>query len=398
MKPCEHRKRRQNAWKLWARGRLDIGWSDLLFAVGTPLLPGVSPRRVWPTQTPHIAALSVRTAWDALLRSRDWAQGSEIILSEANIPDMVRIIEENGFVPVVVPLDIDTLRVEASAVRAAVSERTRAILVSPLFGSRMALGEIADIAREHGLLLVEDNAQGFSDTSFRGSLEADVTLFSFGTIKTRTALGGAVVFARDPQLLQVLERQMRGYPRVSTLEFYRKWARAIALQCLGHRLILGMVWRVLERRGINPDIRFSQMTRGVVGSDLLTAIRRQPHRGTLKLLRRRLREMEDANAKARTERGVVALGELDCVLGAKTPRPFFWALPVVVRNREGLIEEARREGFDLSFRASSVVCHGMEPTAFSQALERAVYLPIGTPMAKGEWRRLLGIVREYCNG
>ncbi len=382
--------------RLWARGRLDIGWSDLAFAFWAPLLPGVTSRRVWPTQQPHIAMHSVRTAWDALLGAANWPVGSEIILSEANIPDMVRLIEAHGLVPVAVPLNPRTLEIEMGAVEAAISERTRAILVSPLFGSRMNLEKVGEIARRHKLLLVEDNAQGFSDTSFRGSPEADITLFSFGLIKTRTALGGAVVFARDEALLRALEKQTAHYPRVSTSTFYAKWARAVVLQCLSQPFLFGSLWRVLQWRGVNPDVRLSQMTRSMGGKDLLVSVRRRPHRATLKLLRRRLQERGDEKTRKRIERGHAALRDLSCILGRDANYSFFWAIAVVVKDREALIERARQEGFDVSFRASSIACHGRVETAFSRALGQVVFLPIGNPMPEDEWERLLSIARDYC--
>ncbi|BCM93618.1 GDP-perosamine synthase [Abditibacteriota bacterium] len=382
--------------KLWARGRLDIGWDDLLFALWAPFLPGAAPHRVWPTKTPHLAVHSVRTAWDALLAVQNWAPGSEIILSEANISDMVRIIEAHGLVPVTVPLNPRTLAVEAKAAEAAVSERTRAILVSPLFGSRMNLESIGEVARRHKLLLVEDNAQAFSDTGFQGSPEADVALFSFGLIKTRTALSGAVVFARDAGLLRALGKQIAPYPRLSTGEFYARWARAIGLHGLSQPLVFGVLWRVLQWCVIDPDVWLSQMTRGMKGANLLAAVRRRPHRATLKLLRRRLHERGNEQMKWRIQRGNASLRTLPCAVGRDANFPFFWAFLVAVNDREGLIERARQEGFDVSFRASSVACHGKVETDFSRTLERVVFLPIGNPMPECEWERLMGIVRDFC--
>lgn len=339
---------------------------------------------------------SVRTAWDALLCTQQWPKGSEIIVSEANIPDMIRLIELNGFVPVAVPINPHTLEVEEGAVEAAISERTRAILLSPLFGARMNLEGISAVARRHNLLLVEDNAQGFSDTSFQGAPEADVALFSFGLIKTRTALGGAVVFARDESLLKALENRSRHYARVPTKEFYMRVARAIGLQCLAQPLLFRVFWRVLEWRGINPDVWLSKMARGMGGGDLLVAVRRRPHRATLKLLRRRLREENNSQMNWRIRRGQASLNALPGTLGREADYGFFWALLVMVKEREALIERARQKGFDISFRTSSLACHGAQDTTFSRAMGRAIFLPISNPMPDGEWGRLIEIVRDFC--
>lgn len=380
---------------LWARGRLDVGWRDLLFAILAPLLPGPRPQRVWPTRAPHLALLSVRTAWDVLLCTQKWPQGSEIIFSEANIPGMVQIIKEHGFVPVAVPVDPPTLKVEPNAVQAAITERTRAILMSPLFGSRMAMQEIGELARQHNLLLVEDNAQTFGDVDYQGSPEADVALFSFGLIKTRTALSGAVVFARDSRLLEAMGRQVRAYPRVGIGEYYTRLGRAIALQCLSHPLVFAALWSILQRRGIDPDIWLSQATRGMKGNNLLASVRRQPHSATLKLLRRRLHDRNTETLQRRVERGHKSAKALATALGREADDSVFWTLPVTVRNRQEFVRRARKEGFDISFRTSSVACHSEASTPLTQAMESVVFLPVGTPMPTTEWERLLRFIDEF---
>ena len=379
--------------RLWPRGRLDIGAQDLLFAACCPFLPGARPRRVWPTKEPHLALWSVRTAWDAILGVHAWPRASEIVFSGANIPDMVRLIEAHGLVPVPIAIDPRTLEVEARDVEAAFTPRTRAILMSPLFGSRMDLREIGELAQKHNVLLVEDLAQAFGDST-RGSPEADVSLFSFGLIKTRTALGGAVVFARDARLLNQIARHVRSHPHVSLASYYAKWLRAVLLQIISHPLVFGAFWRLLDARGIDPDVWLSGATRSMNSVDLFCRVRRQPHTAHLRLLRHRLYSNDDKTLQNRIERGRQSIEILPGVLGSDARVNVFWALPVALCDREALIERAHREGFDVSFRASSLVCFGSD-SAFSRALESAVFLPVGTPMPEGEWTRLLNIVREF---
>jgi dTDP-4-amino-4,6-dideoxygalactose transaminase len=55
-------------------------------------------------------------------------------------------------------------------------------------------------ARSLGLFVFEDAAQAFTAPDWRGSAGADATYFSFGTIKTATAMGGALVRVPDAAL------------------------------------------------------------------------------------------------------------------------------------------------------------------------------------------------------
>lgn len=379
---------------LWPRGRLDISWSDLLYAALAPCLPGRSDPRVWPDVPPHLVTLSVRTAWDALLAVHAWPAGSEVIISEANIPDMVELIRAHGLVPVAVPLDPATLAVDATEVSRRITSRTRAILISPLFGSRMPQAALGAVARAHRLLLVEDNAQAYAGPGWHGSPEADIAMFSFGLIKTRTALGGAVIFVRDPKLADTLRQHLEGYPRVATWRYFCKWARAVLLHAVSHRPCFGLFWHLLETCGVDPDLWLSQATRGFHGAQLLAALRRQPHRATLQLLRRRLETDTPARLAWRIERGRRSFAALPGALGHRACDHAFWALPVRVPDWSGFAIKARLAGFDLSHRASSLQCHGSEPSPFSRALAEALYLPIGFPMPEREWQRLLELLSE----
>ncbi len=65
----------------------------------------------------------------------------------------------------------------------------------------MDLDEVARFARDHGPLLVEDCAQAFRGPESMGDPAADVSMYSFGTLKTSTALGGAVLRVSDGAVL-----------------------------------------------------------------------------------------------------------------------------------------------------------------------------------------------------
>src|SRR5437762_1436909 len=63
------------------------------------------------------------------------------------------------------------------------------------------LPPLAATCRRHGILLVEDCAQSFAGPPDTGDELAVVSMFSFGILKTATALGGAMMTVRDPLLL-----------------------------------------------------------------------------------------------------------------------------------------------------------------------------------------------------
>ena len=199
---------------MYVRKRLEIGWRDLAAALAGGLMPGDRRRsrrcveRTWSPAGQGLAGLSVRTTFDLYLSARAWPAGSEILVSALNIPDMTAIIRHHGLVPIPVDFDIEEMMPRRGDLERMLSPRCRGILVAQLFGGRRPLDEVGDFAELHGLEIIEDCAQAFTGLDYTGDPRAVISLFSFGPIKTATALGGALATVRDSRLLRdMMERR-----------------------------------------------------------------------------------------------------------------------------------------------------------------------------------------------
>ena len=100
---------------------------------------------------------SVRSGWDLWLRAQGLLAGQEVIVSAVTHPDMVRIIHGHGLCAVPVDIDPETLAPRLRTLEAALTSRTRVVLVAP---SSAAHGPRScdRFAREHGHP-VEDRAR-----------------------------------------------------------------------------------------------------------------------------------------------------------------------------------------------------------------------------------------------
>ena len=209
---------------MWARKRIDIGWRDLLAAAGYALFPGSrataqqSAERTWPGSDDVIACLSVRSGLDLMLGQLGLPAGSEVLVSAVTIEDMVTILRHHGLVAV--PIDVNPTDMSPSFkdVDRAITPRTKAMLIAHLFGTRLPLQPFAGKAQEHGLLLWEDCAQAF-DGRYAGHPEADAVMFSFGPIKTATALGGGLLRVRDRELLTRMRSAQETWPLSNSRSF-----------------------------------------------------------------------------------------------------------------------------------------------------------------------------------
>jgi dTDP-4-amino-4,6-dideoxygalactose transaminase len=341
-----------------------------------------------------------------LLAALELPAGSEVISSAVTIPDMLRIIERHGLVPVPVDIDAAGLEVDLEQLERSITPRTRAILVAHLFGSRVEMTPIIELARRHDLLVVEDCAQAFVGSAYTGHVESDCALFSFGPIKTATALGGAVVRVRDDALRARMTELQQMYPVQSRWAYLRRLAKYAGFCVLSKPRVYGLAVRVLQRLGIDYDKALGNAAHSFGASEFFSQIRRRPCAPLVRMLQRRVATFERRGVPRLRQRA--ALGnELarslpdGTVVGERNPTHSYWVLPLRVDNAEVVISALRSAGYDATNLSSLVVVPSNNgppapEAAFAPWLDKIVFLPSGDDMPESEWRRLIGILRHVA--
>jgi perosamine synthetase len=381
---------------------LDIAFADLRAALA--FRPGAvaddALRRdvetFWPGPRRALALLSVRTALDLYLQALKLPAGSDVLMSAVTIESMAEIVRRHGLRPVPVDVDLDTLIPRPEAIEAAATPSARLLLVAHLYGVRADLGAAVEICRRRGLALVEDCAQAFSGDGYRGDDRADLSIFSFGPIKLRTALGGAVALVRDRELGARMEAVEATYPPYGEGRFAARLLKAAALRALSHPAPYGLLLRGLACAGRDPDAALGAAARGFGRGDLLPQIRRRPAARCLRLLARRLGQGADPSRAARA-RALLGL------LRPEIPRPgagardhAFWLLPVLARDPDALCAALRARGFDATRGATSmrvVEAPDADLPNARRLLAEVVYLPSTSRLPDPEASRLASL----CN-
>ena len=129
--------------------------------------------------------------------------GDEVITTTHTFTATAEVVRYLGATPVFVDARPDTLCIDPDQVRAAVTERTKVIMPVHYAGLAADMDAIGAIAREFGLAVVEDAAHAFPATHrgrLVGTLESDITVFSFYANKTMTTGEGGMLVTRDPAL------------------------------------------------------------------------------------------------------------------------------------------------------------------------------------------------------
>ena len=153
-----------------------------------------------------VEAVAVNSATAGLhlaLEALRVGSGDEVITTTHTFTATAEVVRYLGATPVFVDALPDTLCIDPAGVRAAVTERTKVILPVHYAGISADMTQIGDIAREFGLSVVEDAAHAFPATHrgrWIGTLDSDITVFSFYANKTMTTGEGGMLVTRDPAL------------------------------------------------------------------------------------------------------------------------------------------------------------------------------------------------------
>ena len=380
--------------RLHPRHLIDIGWSDLLAAARFPAhdLVEASPTLAWSSGRTALLCLSERTGFDALLQALDLPPDGEIVMSAVNVSGMAEIARAHGLTIRPVDLSLATLTPPAELVAEAITSRTALVLIAQLYGAAHDLSDIAEVCRERGVLLVEDAAQAWSD-EFRGSPEADVSLFSFGPIKTSTALGGGVVVAADRGLAVRVADVLASHRALPDRWFRSRLMKYAAFKTAGNPIAYSALVQALRATGRDPDAVIGGSARGFAAGPMLGQIRRAPPARLALLMERRLAAPTAAPVRMARAAALTAHLRRREISGQEASRHAWWLTPVLSSCPDRLIADLRRAGFDATRGTTSLrtIGSGELPEA-RRLLAQVVYLPALSPLRSSDLEGLADTV------
>lgn len=141
------------------------------------------------------------------LKSRQLKEGDEVITAATGFPTTVNPTLHNGMVPVFVDMIPDTYNIDPDRVAAAITPKTKAIMVAHTLGNPFDIAPIKDLCDRHGLFLIEDccDALGATyDGKHVGSF-GDLGTVSFYPAHHITMGEGGAVFTNDDFLDRIAE-------------------------------------------------------------------------------------------------------------------------------------------------------------------------------------------------
>ena len=165
-------------------------------------------------QTKH--CVGVASGLDALMISLNacgFKKGDEVIVPSNTYIATILAIVQNGLKPVLVEPEIATYNIDPLLIEAAITSRTKAIMVVHLYGKVCKMDKIIPLAAKHGLIVIEDCAQahGAKQVNTKAGNFGDFGAHSFYPTKNLGALGDAGAITLNNSDMDEKLRCLRNY-------------------------------------------------------------------------------------------------------------------------------------------------------------------------------------------
>src|SRR2546425_2742323 len=360
-----------------------------------------------------VSASFGRMACYYILRALDLPAGSEIIFPALTFWVVPEIARRAGLKPVFVDVDPTTFNIDPTKIAAAITENTRAIVPTHLYGQPCEMTEVMRIAERHNLIVVEDCAQA-AGARYRGRLVGtfgNASFFSFQLLKGINTYGGGMAMTNNAALAARLREQATSEPLQTSWDLVKRFFVGLTTRTLvspkgftfggapiqavaslfGHYDFSKYLWeriRPLDPFPRNYRQRYSNV-QAIVGL-------------------RGLAKLNDFNVRSRQYALRYTQGLADC-RAIQTPRVLPDAEHVYYQYCVYLSEPARasrraiRRGVDFEtthvdvcsslplFKDFAAKCSAAETT------ERTLQLPVYSRLRPSDAARVLSVVREVSD-
>jgi dTDP-4-amino-4,6-dideoxygalactose transaminase len=233
-------------WKAYPRHSVNLSWGCYLAAAKTVITGNMLAGAQVPRFEEQFArfigvrhALGVSSGRAALylaFQSLDLAPGDEIIMPAYTFHIVPLVIAACGLKPVFVDVLPDTYNIDVSSIPSRITEKTRAILATHMYGQPCDLDPIRRLAETHGLKVIEDcaHALGALYEGRRAGSFGDLSAFTFAMAKNMPCFGGGMLTTNDSDLYQRLLSLIRP-PEPSRLKGLAKEIAATTVNFIATR-------------------------------------------------------------------------------------------------------------------------------------------------------------------
>ena len=355
---------------------------------------------------PAILAPSGRVALYWILRGLHMAPGDEVVTQSFNFAAVPAAIQAAGATPRFVDLQPDGFHLDPDQLRAVLGPRTRAVILTHLFGNPGDLDRVGEMCRARGVALVEDCGQGVG-ASWHGQPVGTfgvAALYTFGATKNFTLLGGGAATTSDSTLARRMEELAARHPAMGLGKCLKLAAVASGITLLTSPLIFNLAVlpgiRLCGLAGVDPVHTIMDEPEGPMTSPEASAL---PSELMAAVGLQQLQRHQDLNA-ARVRNGWHLHQALSPLTGLTVPAcnegNVFMSFPIFHPRRRALAEALRKRGVDtdLGFMSNCASLEMFAPRRgdfphSQRAADEIVHLPVHPGLSGKDLERIVVGVR-----
>tara|TARA_Y100001936_G_scaffold249342_1_gene299446 strand:- start:761 stop:1525 length:765 start_codon:yes stop_codon:yes gene_type:complete len=252
-------------------------------------------------------------------------------------------------------------------------------------------------------MIVEDCAQAYAGiNSYIKETKTDLSMFSFGSIKSITALGCAIGFTSNDVLYSLIKKRFSKYERLSNNRFRSKILKYLLLKILSEPFIYGIFISICKALNIDYDKVIISTIRNFPSNELLKSIRMYPPNSQLKYLLYRLINVDENHFAKRIKVGnYISSGLKNTnVHGVNNKTHSYWLFPIRTDRREALVEALRESGFDATFTSTQLIPikpstgDKVAPVNCNEYMSETIYLPVYDSLPKKKRDQLISVINR----
>jgi dTDP-4-amino-4,6-dideoxygalactose transaminase len=357
-----------------------------------------------------IAASFGRMACYYILRALELPAGSEIIFPALTFWVVPEIARRAGLKPVFVDVDPATFNIDTTKIESAITDRTRAIVPTHLYGQPCDMTEVMRLAEKHDLVVVEDCAQA-AGALYRGrkvGTFGKAALFSFQLLKGINTYGGGMAVTNDDALAESIRAQAISEPAQSTGDLIKRLATGIVARSLvSPKGFTFWGFPIGAAASYLGNFDYSKhIWEKICPLDRFPRTYNQRYSNVQAILGlRQLAKLSEFNARSQANAAIYTRGLADC-RAVQTPRVLpdvehvYYQYCIYASDPARVSRRAIRRAVDFEtthvdvcsalplFKEFAAECPGASIT------EQAIQLPVYSRLRKSDVKRVLRVVRE----
>lgn len=168
-----------------------------------------------------VCVASGRLGLQLILKCLDLKKGDEILVPAYTFHIVPEVVRKAGFRPVFIDINEEDHNIDVHLIEKNITQRTKAIIATHLFGKPCQLNKILEIAKKRNLFVIEDCAQAVGAEYYNKKVGSfgNSAFFSFETVKPFHTFGGGMVVTNNYLLYKKIKNSTKtyGYPRFSKI-------------------------------------------------------------------------------------------------------------------------------------------------------------------------------------